>query len=115
MKDHFAAHEVFPGLSRVTLQRGTHASREGLNALEATAWMAGEPHTNAPVCVAPSLRWLMTLLNDNAPDAPRQRLKEALPYLIGTSTYGDEARRIDIIGRWAKRWGLSLEGGPAKL
>src|SRR5262245_54913746 len=81
-------------LESLVLLRGSHDGRmkDGkptVCAMEAVAWLAGEGHTDHPVCVSPVLGAYVRRLNDVLDERGRQRLKPYLPRLIGTA--GDDA------------------------
>lgn len=85
-------------IGTITLTSGDHISRDdGVCAMEAVAWIAGEPHSDAPKCAAPTLRRLLIGLNDArwASDAERtMALAPFLPRIIGTAPESaDVARR----------------------
>lgn len=81
-------------LSTLVLAKGSHRDREsGTCLLEAVAYFAGEPHSDAPTCVSPVLRSFGIGLNDVLPDDKRQRLVPFVPRMVGTANDGlDEAR-----------------------
>ncbi len=61
--------EQFAGLS---LKLGAHTSPDaGMCAMEAAAWLAGEPHSDKPACVCPTIAAVMRRWNDAADDAQR--------------------------------------------
>ena len=72
--------------SDYTLAYGTHATpQDGRCAMEWVSYLAGEPHSDEPVCVSPVLRALCVALNDGLADEPRQRLRPYLTRTIGTA------------------------------
>jgi hypothetical protein len=74
------------------LAKGPHDRPEdGMCAMEWAAYVAGEPHTDQPVCVSPVLRSFCISLNDAWDDDMRQRLRPYLARCIGTS--GDSMDR----------------------
>jgi hypothetical protein len=77
-----------------TLAYGTHATAlEGRCAMEWVSYLAGEPHSDQPVCVSPVVRAFCIALNDGLEDVPRQRLRLYLSRTIGTAGDGlDEPR-----------------------
>ena len=88
------------GPNTLTLTKGSHRTREeGMCAMEAVAWLAGEPHTDAPACVCPTIRRIMVIINDRIiDDADRTTL--LTPYLtrvIGTAGNVDTTRRRAFI------------------
>ena len=81
-------------LDSIQLDVGPHKSfRQGHCAEEVVAWLAGEEHTDAPLCVSSILREFTVILNDDLPFTPRQLIKPYLPGQVGTAGDGkDEAR-----------------------
>jgi hypothetical protein len=72
-------------LTTVYLDSGDHETRErGLCAMEAVAWLAGEPHSAEPACTCPMIAAYVQEINDRMPDDARQRLVAYLPRLVGT-------------------------------
>ena len=92
-------------LDSVHLTLGAHASREdGMCALEAIAWLAGEPHGADPVCVCPVLAGYFAGLNDTArSQEERDALKPYLWRAIGTSDDGREVERSWMALDWLVR------------
>jgi len=89
-----------------TLDRGAHAADSGaLCAMEAVAWIAGEPWSDAPQCASPVISQFMRSWNDALPDADRTRvLMPLLPEIIGTrTTETDEQTRAWMAMDWAVR------------
>jgi hypothetical protein len=80
--------------SDYTLAYGTHATPdEGRCAMEWVSHLAGEPHSDQPLCVSPVLRAVCIALNDGLDDEPRQALRPYLSRTIGTAGDGlDDAR-----------------------
>jgi hypothetical protein len=71
----------------ITLTRGMHESREtGVCAMEAVAWLSGEPHSDKPSCACPVISSAMRTLNDAMPDDGTRNtyLKPLLPSLLGS-------------------------------
>jgi hypothetical protein len=103
--------------SDYTLAYGTHASpQDGRCAMEWVSYLAGEPHSDQPVCVSPVLRAMCIALNDGLDHEPRQRLRPYLARTIGTANDGLDTRRgwlaMDWLTRvyapaWLDRAGLS--------
>jgi len=78
----------------IRLSPDRHASRDdGMCAMELTAWLAGEPHSDHPRCASEILAAYVRRLNDNMPDDERQRLALVAPRLIGTA--GSEAEEVE--------------------
>jgi hypothetical protein len=78
---------VMPDLADITLETLPHGRRGlRLTLLELAAWLAHEPHSDAPVSVSPVLatyaRWFASALDDRR----RQTLKGRARRLIGTAS-----------------------------
>ncbi len=76
-----------PDLDDITLETLPHARRGlRLTLLELAAWLAHEPHSDAPVSVSPVLatyaRWFASALDDHR----RQTLKDRARRLVGTAS-----------------------------
>lgn len=69
------------------LKTGAHRSPDnGMCAMEAAAWIAGEPHSDHPACVDPVIAAFMRSWNDSLPDAERTTLlRPLIPKTIGTA------------------------------
>jgi hypothetical protein len=95
------------GLNGLDLRKGAHQSRdEGVCAMEAVAWLAGEGHSDKPQCVCPVIGEFMRSWNDGLPDdGERNRLlKPLLPELIGTRSGPEiEKQRCEILFLWLVR------------
>ena len=94
-------------LDAISLKSGSHA-RRGKNTvclLEATAWLAGEKHTDKPECVSLVLAAFGRSWNDGMhSDAEREQLKQYIPLLIGTvSTPEIEEQRAYMALDWLAR------------
>ena len=71
----------------LTLGHGSHGDRtEGMCAMEAAAWFAGEEHSDHPDCVHPSIAAWMRILNDACvSDAQRNQFaKPLIPMCLDT-------------------------------
>jgi len=92
-------------LSAITLSSGSHSSRDkGVCAMEAVAWLAGEPHSDHPVCACPVIAEFLRRWNDDLDDAGRQALKPLLPLVVGTrSTAAVEDARAWLATDWLVR------------
>lgn len=88
-----------------TLSIGSHADpAEGMCAMEAAAWLAGEEHSDSPECVCPVLAVACRRANDDGDDTVRERLRSMLPVLIGTrSAIEIERRRAYVLTDTAVR------------
>lgn len=74
----------FEELSRFELKRGSHERPgDGLCLLEAVAWLTGEPHSDHPACVCPSIAHYCRSLNDRL-EVRRQDLVPYIPRLVNT-------------------------------
>ena len=80
-------------MSEYTLTHGSHATRdEGMCLMEAVAYLAGEPHTDAPACACPVLTTYAIAINDamgkgSYGDALRARyLHDLAPMLVGSKS-----------------------------
>ncbi len=75
-------------LARVAeLKSGAHTANDGaaMCAMEAAAWVAGEPWSDHPECVCPVIGAFMRSWNDSLPDDRRTALLLPLiPATIGT-------------------------------
>jgi hypothetical protein len=86
------------------LAHGTHDSpRDGRCAMEWVSYLAGEPHSDEPVCVSPVLRAMCISLNDGLEFVPRQRLRTYLARTIGTAQDGLDQQRGWMAMDWLTR------------
>lgn len=88
------------------LAAGAHEQPDAgrMCAMEWAAWLAGEPHSDRPVCVCPVVAGLARRVNDRMPDTHRDHLIPVLLAAIGTrSTTADEVTRAMIAADWAVR------------
>ena len=92
-------------LHSIELIRGHAPNRQqGLSAMDAVAWMAGEPHTDQPVTACPTMTSIINELNDTLDDEPRQTLlKPLLPKLLDSRDHRLELPRRYIAHDWAIR------------
>jgi len=95
-------------IETITLSHGAHRSRDaGTCAMEAVAWLAGEPHSDSPACTCPVVAAFVRRTNDRLrDDEERTRyLRPLLPVLIGTRTESREVmqRRAYLAADWAVR------------
>jgi hypothetical protein len=94
------------GVDGITLGVGAHGRREdGVCAMEAVAWIAGEPHSDSPQCASPAIAAFMRSWNDTLPNEDRDRLlKPYLVRLIGSrGTAAAEERRGWLAMDWLIR------------
>jgi hypothetical protein len=86
------------------LAYGTHATpQDGRCAMEWVSYLAGEPHSDQPVCVSPVLRAMCIALNDGLDHDPRQRLRPYLARTIGTAQDGLDTQRGWMAMDWLTR------------
>ncbi len=73
-------------LATMTLDSGAHDSVDaGMCAMEAVAWLAGEPHSDHPQCVCDVIGAAMRKANDRMPpDVRNELLRPLLTKIIGT-------------------------------
>lgn len=93
-------------LAQVTaLDHGGHKSAaDGMCAMEAAAWIAGEPWSDHPECVSPVIAAFMRSWNDALPDEDRSLLLLPLiPLTIGTRNPDLEQRRATMATDWLIR------------
>ena len=65
-----------PILDTLELKQGVHRSFDaGACAMEAVAYLAGEPHSDHPICASPVISAFMREWNDSLDDEGRQKLK----------------------------------------
>lgn len=93
-------------LANITaLDRGTHDPGASMCAMEAAAYIAGEPWSDHPECVCPVIGAFMRSWNDALPDAERSAL--LLPLIAKTiGTRGSDAlanRRAVVATDWLIR------------
>lgn len=87
-------------LDSLVLKYGSHASfEEGVCAMEAVAWLAGEEHTDAPQCACPVIAAVVRTFNDALPtDDERTRLiRPLLTKIVGTRKEGTPAERASVL------------------
>jgi len=83
-------------IDQYPLRRGAHPTRDdGMCAMEMVAWLAGEPHSDEPLCTCPVIAAFVRAANDTMGDAARSRcLRPLVPLLVNTrSTAAREADR----------------------
>ena len=98
-------------MSDYKLTYGSHTNREdGMCLMEAVAYLAGEPHTDAPACACPMLTAYAVALNDamgTGPDGDALRaryLHDLAPMLVGSRSTPDvERRRAFVLADHAVR------------
>ena len=94
-------------LSLITaLHHGSHEENDEARvcAMEAVAFVAGEPWSDHPQCACPIISAFMRSWNDGLPDAERAILLPLIPKLVGTrSTKAVEAKRATMAADWYVR------------
>ena len=89
--------DLSPKIERIyhdtPLQHGQHKSGDdGRCAMEMAALLAGEKHSDQPVCASPLVTRFVICVNDRMNDDERQRLKPFIPAMIGTRDGYDRER-----------------------
>ena len=88
-------------LTEITLTKGRHQTPfDGMNLIEACAYIAGESFTDHPKCVSRLLAETGRQLNDLLPADERQNLKPLIPYLIRTIGDGFDLERPGLAWSW---------------
>jgi hypothetical protein len=83
------------------LSKGSHdRAADGRCAMEWVSYLAGEPHTDRPVCVSPVLARFCIALNDRLDDEQRQKLRPYLARTIGTAGDGRDEERLRLCREW---------------
>ena len=99
--------ERLEALKTIKLQNGAHDSFEdGMCAMEAAAYIAGEPHTDHPACACPVITAFMISWNDSISDTEERTrlLSPLIPLTVGTrSTKEIENRRVWLCMDWSIR------------
>lgn len=73
---------MIPDLKDLTLTVGMHNTRDdGVCAMEAVAWLAGEPHTDAPACIPTPLAKAFQVLNDWGWESDQERTAALRPHI----------------------------------
>ena len=102
------------GLEGIDLRSGAHNNRmAGVCAMEAVAWMAGEPHSDHPACACPVIGAFMRSWNDALPDdAMRTRLlRPLIPILAGSRSN----KAVELNRSWLAIDWLARDHAPAWL
>jgi len=91
-------------LDTLHLEKGGHDTPDqGLCLLEAAAYLAGEEHSDHPVCVSRVLGEFGRNVNDRFPDDKRQALKPLIPMMLGTAGDGLDEQRGYLALDWLIR------------
>jgi len=73
--------------------------------MEWVSYIAGEDHSDAPVCVDPVLRYFGIVINDSMPNDERQKLRPYLARMIGTANDGlSEWRMFRLADLACREW-----------
>jgi hypothetical protein len=87
------------------LAHGSHPNPEdGRCAMEWVSYLAGEVHSDKPVCVSPFLREMGIALNDRWDEETRQKLRPYLARMIGTAGDGRDPERRQMVVDWLARF-----------
>ncbi len=76
------------------------------------AFLAGEPHSDAPGCASPVIQAFAVAVNDHMPRAARQRLKPFAPRIIGTDDGFDRLRTAVLRQALAEEIPPEAPAGP---
>ena len=79
-------------LDAISLKHGAHGDREqGMCAMEAVAWLAGEPHSDSPKCACRAISAVVIRFNDRLPtdELRDEYLKPLIPQLLGSASTED--------------------------
>jgi hypothetical protein len=72
-------------LERVSLEKGSHGSvAEGVCAMEAAAYVAGEPHSDHPQCASTVITAFVIEWNDRLGNDRNRLIKPLIPRVVGT-------------------------------
>jgi hypothetical protein len=97
------------GLEGIVLRFSSHPSRAtGVCAMEAVAWLAGEPHSDHPSCACPVIGSFMRSWNDALPDDDTRTrlLRPLLPLILNTRNIAVELERSYLALDWLVRVNL---------
>ena len=89
----------------LVLSSGNHADIErGACIMESVAYLAGEPHSDAPKCASKVISRFLITINDRWDDKRRQKLKPYAVKIIGTAANENiELKRAYLCADWAVR------------
>jgi hypothetical protein len=91
-------------VNNYTLSKGSHPTPDaGRCAMEWVSYLAGEPHSDQPVCVSPVLKAFCISFNDALDDEQRQKLRPYLARTIGTAGDGLDEQRAWMAADWLIR------------
>ena len=83
-------------INTVNFKSGAHTTREqGMCAMEAAAWLAGEPHSDRPACVCVAITRFMSAWNDSIldGDARNRLLRPLIPIVLNTASTSEVASK----------------------
>ena len=96
--------DVETWLDSLQLDSGAHEPNDGMCAMEAVAYIAGEPWSDHPQCASPVIGAFMRAWNDTLATDDRQVLKGYLPRLVGSKGSDEvEVRRAWMAADWLVR------------
>ena len=99
----------------LTLGAGDHLDRaEGMCAMEAAAWFAGEEHTDRPDCVDAPIAFLMRRLNDACTDEQRDEIVKPLIPLCLDTDHPDDVLSDKFWGKVQDHMNLCDKAGQAE-
>lgn len=103
-------------VERVKLRPFAHGKpSDGMCAMEAVAFIAGEPHTDAPQCASPVIAAVARTWNDVLPDRERQALKPYVTRMVDSrGTEAQEEARRGLVQAWAHGELAKGPGGKAR-
>jgi hypothetical protein len=94
-------------LEDIVLAKGNHPEPNGSKdgcLLEWASYLAGEPWSDHPECVSPTIAAFSRRWNDDLDDEPRQVLRDYLPRLLNTrGTHYQEIERYWMVIDWMIR------------
>src|SRR5690606_28922278 len=96
-------------IDKIILSKGAHSNRnDGMCAMEAVAYVAGEPHTDHPQCACPVVSTFVRGLNDAIADDSRRTelLRHRIPKLVGSRSdkATEHARSLLALDWMIRHW-----------
>jgi hypothetical protein len=101
-----SAVKLKPLPKKLLLGKGSHPADDGMCAMEAVAYVAGEPHSDHPTCACPIIRAFIIRWNDDLPDdeSRTRLLKPLVKKIVGTrTTKAVELTRVMLCVDWLVR------------
>ncbi|MGL4573950.1 MAG: hypothetical protein ACRCV9_04085, partial [Burkholderiaceae bacterium] len=97
-------------IEAIELQKGMHkTASQGMCALELCSMLAGEPFSDRPQCVCPTLAAFVRVWNDRASNIQRQEIKRHLRPLLNTNMgLALSRQRAFMAADWAARTVLPM-------